>query len=438
MRWAPDASLWVSVQLPDSQQLQTHKWEVLPRRFLTAAQSYYDLHLANKVWKVESIVAVRFTPRAGYEYEVRWEGFPDAPTCSSVVSADSICSELAAQFWEIDHVMASRKKGGRVEVHCRHKHECAGHVGSTDYWYDYADALVTDAVKEAWKETNRETRKQHVLQHGGACVYDCTHGEWPLTASRLEARGSMLVAELKREFSAALWSRLWLIMVVDQIRKPTLMCTLWRSLLSAMCESEDGCSGRFLGGSVCHYLKVSWVVPETSQTVEVGDDGKPLADVGVAPARIEVPRYLHLDDLRGSESNGNFEVQPAVLIDGEGEPAEGGGQDEDGNEKVKRSTRGLMFEWSPQEAAILFGTDPHRWRPVQVVNRTTKWYRVSSNHNLRAEWLDGVFQFMNLHIHCADSVRDPETDREVPREVPLVQVPLKRKNVSLLCVADQR
>ena len=90
--------------------------------------------------------------------------------------------------------------------------------------YDYADALVTDAVKEAWKETNRETRKQHVLQHGGACACDCTHGEWPLTASRLEARGSMLVAELKREFSAALWSRLWLIMVVDQIRKPTLMC----------------------------------------------------------------------------------------------------------------------------------------------------------------------------------------------------------------------
>ena len=116
----------------------------------------------------------------------------------------------------------------------------------------------------------------------------------------------------------------------------------------------------------------------------------------------------------------------------------GGKMKPDGNEKVKRSTRGLMFEWSPQEAAILFGTDPHRWRPVQVVNRTTKWYRVSSNHNLRAEWLDGVFQFMNLHIHCADSVRDPVTDREAPREVPLVQVPLKRKNVSLLCVADQR
>ena len=70
------------------------------------------------MWKVESIVAVRFTPRAGYDqYEVRWEGFPDAPTCSSLVSADSISSELAAQFWEIDHVMASRKKGGRVEVH---------------------------------------------------------------------------------------------------------------------------------------------------------------------------------------------------------------------------------------------------------------------------------------------------------------------------------
>ena len=101
--------------------------------------------------------------------------------------------------------------------------------------------------------------------------------------------------------------------------------------------------------------------------------------------------------------------------------------------KTKVTTEGYFIEWHPDSALNLFAlNNPHSWYPVSVPNKTTKWYRVSTEKNITAEWVKGLLLF-NLQIECCDSVATNGRQQPNYPDQKIV-VPLKRKNIASLSV----
>ena len=433
MRWLPDGQLLVNVKMQE-EAAKSYFWGALPAKFLPLAQQYFDRHLAHRQWHMDKITLCKWHATHGHSYFVRWVGFTKAAD-SWVEDAEMVPEHVASAFWKVSKALKTRsiKRKGTTEYYCRHQREHPDHIGSCDYWYDMQDPMLTPEIKKAWQSEQRNIRKAKVEANGGACTCDIEE-LWYLT-KRLHPVGfhSTGVAEvhqsLAQDCSAACMRRLWSVMYHDQVRFPKLPWFLPTQLMRLLVDK----SGKFLGGSIAAFMKVSWVVA-SEETVSVDEEGKAIADapLHVQPAELDIPTALHVEDIRAAmvleEEDEQEEEEQAVAQEGGDAAAE-----RPGVERVKKVLHGYQMEWAPTEAHQLFGMDPHRWRPVQVPNKSTKWYRLSSQNNILAEWFSDMLIFTNLHIECADSELTDE-GMETPRLDPLICVPLKRKNMPALPV----
>ena len=175
---------------------------------------------------------------------------------------------------------------------------------------------------------------------------------------------------------------------------------------------------------MCHLLKVSWVNAELEETRQVNDNGLLVETEEIEPTPMVLPTALNIEDLR--------EDTPNILDDEEADQAAlYVAKDATEKNKIKKIAYGYQISWTPVQAAILFGFDPHTWRPVRSPHFSTKWYRLNNEKDIIAEWFDDILIFTNLHIQCADTEVSPG-GMERPRKDPLIAVPLKRKHFAAL------
>jgi hypothetical protein len=422
--WTYKCELYVWISCEEQQAVDTYLWQHLPKRYLSIAQTYFNKHLAGKKWFVDAVHEVRYGSKEGYEYLCSWKGFD--PSCHHWQPALSVSAEVVADAWELECILKTRKHQGKVQVYGRHKldrsHTC-------DYWYDMDDIVVTAQVKAAWKAKRKQARKEFVLENGGVCLYDIEglHVHESNDASSIcseETQEDHSALPCERQLFQNSWAgmfgkRLWTVMVVDRVRQPKLPTHVPMELYHAFIHL-----GRFLGGDMCHLLKVSWVNAELEETRQVNDNGLLVETEEIEPTPMVLPSALNIEDLR--------EDTPNILDDEEADQAAlNVAKDATEENKIKKIAYGYQISWTPVQAAILFGFDPHTWRPVRSPHFSTKWYRLNNEKDIIAEWFDDILIFTNLHIQCADTEVSPG-GMERPRKDPLIAVPLKRKHFAAL------
>ena len=84
---------------------------------------------------------------------------------------------------------------------------------------------------------------------------------------------------------------MWTVMVIDRVRQSKLPTHIPMVMRDAFCIA-----GRFMGGDICHMLKVSWVSAELEETRQVNDAGLAVDTQEAEVTPLEVPTELNIHD----------------------------------------------------------------------------------------------------------------------------------------------